>query len=146
MSGDDTQSHSLCLLLCANISATHWLCFSPECIRRQGQDGTGPRRTSGDMNGSVGTLLQLINLPCGNCFKRSNVTLKPCGHRALCSNCCLQVTECPFCHQYIEERLVSGSSGKVHMSCINCFNETGIMVSSKYFHKSFNNNRMSSTF
>ena len=59
------------------------------------------KQTSLSSSGS----LNLSLVPCAKCLSRiSDVTVKPCGHKVLCRNCCIDVTHCPICETFIMQR------------------------------------------
>ncbi|KAK7496809.1 hypothetical protein BaRGS_00012018 [Batillaria attramentaria] len=87
---------------------------NPQLVKRKGGGsggGGGASLSSSQLQAAMGSLLKGLNLPCGRCQGPSNITVRPCGHKALCRDCCLKVTSCPVCNRFIEQHVATGASG-----------------------------------
>ncbi|XP_076472368.1 E3 ubiquitin-protein ligase MIB2-like [Babylonia areolata] len=99
---------------------------NPQVVKRCGGGGGGTTLRGGSggrsrveiSGGGLRTFLEGMTLPCGGagCSRMSDITLLPCGHKTLCRNCCLRISECPLCDTAIERRIHRREDSEVDLS------------------------------
>ncbi|KAL5017793.1 hypothetical protein ScPMuIL_003515 [Solemya velum] len=48
----------------------------------------------------------MMGLKCVGCSDKKNVVLLPCNHCAMCDNCSVKSSECPYCHAHVPRPLL----------------------------------------